>query len=69
MVKKLDKQLFYVQVSGWDTKGESQFQEVEGTPIWIKGAEDADLFLHRSVAGGGWRISSGVNGLYVSVGD
>ncbi len=48
--------------------GKPEFQEVEGTSISVKGAEDADLFLHRSVTGGGWRVSSGVNGMYVGGG-
>jgi len=67
MAKQKDK--YYIQVSGWGTKGESQFQEVEGTPVQIKGAEGADLFLHRPPAGGGWKISSGINGMYVAWGN
>ena len=64
--QKFDKKPFYVQIMG--DKG-IEFQEVDGTPIGVEGAEDADLFLHRSVAGGGWRISSGVTGMYVAIGD
>jgi len=67
MAKRKDK--YYIQVSGWGTKGKSQFQEVEGTPIQIKGAEGADLFLHRPPASGGWKISSGINGMYVAWGN
>jgi len=67
VAKRKDK--YYIQVSGWGTKGESQFQEVDGTPVQIKGAEGADLFLHRPPAGGGWKISSGINGMYVAWGD
>jgi len=67
VAKRKDK--YYIQVSGWGTKGGSQFREVDGTPIQIRGAEGADLFLHRPPAGGGWKISSGINGMYVAWGN